>query len=150
MASAAWRRLMRIYSELEGQIVTRLDMDLLIDYCMLMEQLAEMDQMRKSAVEIWQQFEKARVEKQKDDPERALDLAVSALHAFDDIVKLDARVDRKRAELHKWRQSLYLTPRARAGAAPEKKVEPEPLSEMDKLLDEVDQFVNRGEKDDGK
>lgn len=150
IASATWRRMMRQYNELEAQIVTRLDQDLLIDYCILMEQLAEMDEMRQSCMEIWKLLEKRRVEIQAEDPEKAIDLAVSALHAFDDIAKLDSRVDRKRTLLHKWRQSMYIDPRARAGAAPKEKEKEQPMDEMEKLLGNVTQFVNSGSQDEGK
>jgi hypothetical protein len=63
---------------------------------------------------------------------------------MDALIKLDARVDRKRAHLHKLRESLYLTPRARAGVAPAAAQAEEPPDEMEQLLGEVVQFVNEG------
>ncbi len=177
LAAEVWRRAMRMYGELEGEIVTRLDQDLLEDYCLLMEQLVEMDQMRKGAAAIWHELERRAGEldgkqvqlrqelmKVLKDPEQtaqieALETKIEktsdayltvlgkAAEAFDTVVKLDSRVDRKRSLLHTMRQSLYLTPRARAGTAPAGKAEPEPMDDMDKLLASVDQFVNSGKQD---
>jgi hypothetical protein len=61
------------------------------------------------------------------------------------VVKIDSRVDRKRALLLQQRQALYLTPRARAGAIPVQKQAEEPADDMDQLLSEVTRFVNRDE-----
>ena len=49
---------------------------------------------------------------------------------------MDARLDGKRKLIFSLAQSLYLTPRSRAGVAPEEKDGEEPQSDMDKLLDE--------------
>lgn len=143
-ASAAWRRLMRLYNEIEATVVTRLDMDLLVDYCILMEQATELDQMRKSSYEIWQQFEKERIRLlDEDDAAGATKAAVHAADTFELIVKLDSRGDRKRSLLLQMRQSLYLTPRARAGAAPEKKEqEPAVMDPLEALLNGVTDYVN--------
>lgn len=171
VAGETWRRLIRLYSETKDPIVSKLDQDLLVDYCILMEQLVEMDLMRKSAADIHQlilsriaAIEKKRAElkkriaeaeisfelaqeldglKAQDEAleEKQLDLALRLTNAFDTILKLDARVDLKRAKIHTLRQSLYLTPRARAGVAPEKKEKPEEPDEMEKLLNEAGIFV---------
>jgi phage terminase small subunit len=137
IAKGTWRRLMRLYGELEAEVVTRLDMDLLVDYCILMEQVSEMDEMRRSAKTIWAQLdaERKRLMQEKRVDEAIL-MAVKASDTFETIVKLDSRADRKRALLLQWRQSLYLTPRARAGVAPKPKDPEEPPDELEKLLDE--------------
>ena len=129
VAEATWRRLMRTFDEIEGVIVTRLDMDLLIDYCMVTEQLAEMDMMRTTIVVAWKKAEDV------GDTDKLLEL-------LDAASKLDARIDRKRALLFQMRQSLYLTPRARAGVAPAKKEDPEPPDELEQLLNEANGIVN--------
>lgn len=177
VASEVWRRLMRGWAEIEARVVTRLDMDLLVDYCLLMEQVAELDLMRKTTYRQWLELgaahdkaiakaleakraaeeqaemvketggempEKglgsvAEVEKWED---RAVALAARCLDAFEAVVKLDSRVDRKRSLLLNWRQSLYLTPRARAGVAPEKKAKEEPPDPLEQLLDGVVDHVN--------
>ncbi len=132
VAAATWRRLIRLYGEIEGEIITRLDMDLLIDYCMLSEQLAEMDKMRASVVAAWQ-----KMMDDKADPE-------AVMSAVDTAVKLDGRIDRKRALLFQMRQSLYMTPRARAGVAPAKREEPEEPTDMDQLLAEANELIGNG------
>lgn len=112
-AAEVWRWLMRTYAELDGQIITKLDQHLLTDYCRLMEQLSELDQERASIVVDLQ------AAREKHDS-----TAVASLREL--LVKYDSRIDRKRALLLQWRQSLYLTPRARAGVAPaQKEVAPE-------------------------
>ena len=145
-AAAAWRRLMRVYGEIEGEIVTRLDMDLLLDYCILMEQTVELDVMRSAARKLYdalqEMFDKAREDK---DSERVESLAPKITYAFDAVVKLDARADRKRALLLQHRQSLYLTPRARAGAAPAKKEQESPADEFEQMLNEISQGMNGGQ-----
>ncbi|GAP11755.1 hypothetical protein BECAL_02948 [Bellilinea caldifistulae] len=130
IAEATWRRLMREFMSLEGEIVTRLDFDLLVDYCILTEQVHELDAMRKAAYDRWVSLQ---IEQASEE---------TLVEAYDVVVKLDSRTDRKRALLLQIRQSLYLTPRARAGVAPAKKEPDEPKDELEKLLDDVSDFVN--------
>ncbi len=131
IAEATWRRLMREFMSIEGEIVTRLDFDLLADYCILIEQIHELDAMRKTAHDRWREL----LKDQSDE---------KVIEACDMVVKLDSRADRKRALLLQLRQSLYLTPRARAGVAPSKKEADEPKDELEMLLDDVNDFVNGG------
>jgi phage terminase small subunit len=143
VASAAWRRVMRMYAELEGEIVTRLDYDLLVDYCLLIEQVAELDRMRKTAYQAWQMLGDVYGKLVEDgQAEEAVKLIGKMTDAFDGVVKLDGRVDRKRDLVFKLRQSLYLTPRARAGVAPAKKEKEAPKDELESLLDDVSNFIN--------
>lgn len=143
IAAAAWRRLMREYASIEGEIVTRLDMDILIDYCILIEQISELDLMRKVAYTLWLDFSKKHKDlKNQGEIDEAIAMAVNVVGAFDAIVKLDARADQKRKSLLQLRQSLYLTPRSRAGVAPKGKEEETPPDDLEQLLDEVTDFVN--------
>ena len=177
VAGEVWRRLMRGWSEIEATVVTRLDMDLLVDYCLLMEQVGELDLMRKTTYRMWlelgvahdavirkaveaketldeqvEMVKKTGGELPEKGPgslaevmkweERAIALASKSLDAFDAVVKLDGRVDRKRSLLLQWRQSLYLTPRARAAVAPTKKEKPEEPDPLAMLLDDVSIYVN--------
>jgi phage terminase small subunit len=143
LASEAWRRLSRLYGEVEGEIVTRMDADQLVDYCLLAEQVLEIDQLRKSAFDIYKLLEAERVKAlDLGDVVLAISLSERVTGAFDGIVKLDARSERKRALLKQYRESLYLTPRARAGAAPEKKEKEEPPDPLEQLLGNVTDFVN--------
>lgn len=145
-AAVAWRRLMRIYGELDAEIVSRLDEDLLIDYCILMEQVAELDIMRKTAYQIWLELSKKHQDLMTaEDFDEAVVYAIKVVDAFNAIVKLDARADQKRKTLHQWRQSLYLTPRSRAGVAPAPKEEEIPPDDMELLLGDVTDYVNGGQ-----
>lgn len=131
VAAREWRRVVRLYASMDAEIVSRLDMAMLLDYCMLMEQLLELDELRKAAMDGWRAAQKVldAFQGQKDDQDdgEKVDLktwikALEAVNwAYDKIVKLDGRADRKRALLLQLRQSLYLTPRSRAGVAPRPK-----------------------------
>lgn len=176
MAAKAWRRMVRLFNELQGEIVTRLDTDLLIDYCILIEQVGELDQMRKASYQTWlaagvasdrakTKAQKAQADAERESrlakeageeipmglfdqvaelEERAVELASKAVDAFEAVVKLDSRVDRKRALLLQLRQSLYLTPRARAGAAPATKEPEEEPDELERLLAEANDVIGNG------
>jgi hypothetical protein len=154
-------------------VVTRLDMDLVCDYCLLMEQAGEVDRMRKVMYKLWLELgeaheklkQRARKANEKADSEKDQEAASTAraeaerleekailtaskvIDAFEAVVKLDGRVDRKRALLLQWRQSLYLTPRSRAGVAPSKKEKEEEPDLMEQLLGKVTDYVNGGNEE---
>jgi len=135
VAADEWRYLMQLYSELSAEVVSSLDLRLLTDYCLMVEQIGELDKLRAAAYKLYAELEKkqAALAKRK----KALDgdsLAGSIGYIADAVIKIDARVDRKRALLHTLSQSLYLTPRARAGYVPPKKAAPIPRNEMDEIL----------------
>lgn len=146
VAAKSWRSMMREYNAIEGVIVTRLDQDLLIDYCILVEQADEIDRLRKSAFAVWEtaskEYAKAIIEKRSDD---LLPLMNRINDSFENIIKLDGRADRKRALMLQIRQSLYLTPRSRAGAAPDPKEKEEPKDELEQLLDEANEVISGGQ-----
>ena len=133
-----WKRLIGLYGEIEGQIVTAFDADLLAKYCLLEEECDWLAGIRK---EIGRQYEIADKRltkirpKSKDlkDYYNAL-MAVNALLAR--LQGFDARLDGKRKLLHTLAQSLYLTPRARAGVPPPEKAVEEETDDMGKLLGE--------------
>lgn len=134
VAKATWRRMIREYGRVEAQIISRLDMDLLIDYCLGTSQLQEIDKMRNVAYAVWLDLagEHERLKKVKADSMFIVAMALKVSGAFETITKLDARADQKRKMLLQMRQSLYLTPRARAGVAPgdkEKEVPKDPFEE---------------------
>jgi hypothetical protein len=137
-AGTLWRQTIEMYRGLDAEIVSRLDQGILVDYCIMDVQLAEMDRLRAAAVKNYQTAQKTldrRAEKEDIDYKVLIKWQDSVNWAEGMIVKMDARVDRKRAQLHVLRQSLYLTPRSRAGVAPPAKEPEKPKSEMDKLLD---------------
>ncbi len=137
VAAATWRRLMRIYGELKAQLVSLLDMDLLIHYCIVSEQVVELDAMRTASFKLWADLQRAY---EKLPPEIDFDIKLSFIgklqQAQNDIRSLDARCDQKRRLLHQFEQSLYLTPRSRAGVLPEGKDKEPPKDALEQLLDE--------------
>jgi phage terminase small subunit len=146
VAAETWRRIMREYRSTEGEIVTRFDLDLLVDYCVLAEQVSELDGMRATAREIYKHLSKQYREFMRTGQEtEAIMMASKVQGAFDSVVKLDSRVDRKRDLMFKMRQHLYLTPRSRAGVAPKAK-EPEDKRDnpWDEFFNDVTDFVNDG------
>lgn len=157
VAAATWRRIIRTYNEIEAEIVTRLDQDLLIDYCILIEQLGELDLMRKTTFRQWLELG-ARHDKVLQESKdhmatgeldlaeekkvEAILLAVKCVDALEAVKQLDARADGKRKLLRNLKQDLYMTPRARAATAPNKKEKEVPPDDMDQLLGDVRDYVN--------
>lgn len=138
VASGLWRQTIKMYQGLSTEIISLLDQGILEDYCIINEQLLEMDQLRITACKNYASAQKMLdrlVKKNEIDPKVLTKWQESINWSFDEIVKLDARVDRKRSQLHTLRQSLYLTPRSRAGVSPPEKAPEKPKSAMEKLLD---------------
>jgi phage terminase small subunit len=113
-------------------------MDQLIDCCIVEEQKSEIDQMRRAAYDsmlvLAKELEKLR---KKGDIEGAAKVASRVIDATNEVVQLDSRADRKRDLLMKLRQSLYLTPKARAGAAPKTKLDEPPEDPFEQLLNRL-------------
>jgi phage terminase small subunit len=135
-AIATWKRLVGLYQELEGTIATAFDEDLLIKYCLLEEEVVELAEMRKKVKADWESNQKS-AKKMKPNSDNLKDWVkmweiVNAL--FQRFQGIDARLDGKRKLLLALSQSLYLTPRSRAGVAPPEKEPEKPKSEMDELL----------------
>jgi hypothetical protein len=137
-ASGLWRQTIKMYQGLSTEIVSLLDQGILVDYCIMNEQLSEMDQLRITACKNYASAQKMLdrlVKKNELDPKLLIKQLNAVNWALDEIVKLDARVDRKRALLYALRMALYLTPRSRAGVVPPEKAPEKPKSAMEKLLD---------------
>jgi hypothetical protein len=151
-AGAVWRRMIRVYGEIEAKIVTAMDLDILVDLCICEEQLQEMDLMRASARKNWESLNALynKMVEKKAEYDQVLRAGELINAAYDKITKLDARVDAKRKLLHTLRQSLYLTPRARSAAAPSKKTPEAPPDEFENLLDCAIDFTKTGGKGDAK
>lgn len=146
VAQAAWRRTLREFAAIDGEIVTRLDMGLLVDYCLALEQLAEVDVMRKTAFRVYEQVTALYDNfMTRGQDEQAANLIPKITLAFDSTVKLDGRADRKRDLIFRMRQNMYLTPRARAGVAPKAKEEPTPADEFEQMLNEINQGRTGGQ-----
>ncbi len=143
-ATAVWRHTMRLYSQTQARIVTGFDQGILVDYCLLVEQLVELDELRRQSLEthaVMLKSLRALTAKLKQKDAKTIlaeQLAITEKleMIMAQIIKLDGRIDRKRSLIHTLRQSLYLTPRSRAGVAPAER-EQETLDEMAQLLNEI-------------
>jgi phage terminase small subunit len=146
VAAETWRRVMREYNSAQGEIVTRFDLDLLVDYCVLAEQVHELDEMRNNARQLYKYLiEKNKEMRDEGQVAESVMMSDKIQGMMDQIIKLDSRVDRKRDLMFKMRQHLYLTPRSRAGVAPEQKREEKEADPFEKFLNEVTEYVNEGQ-----
>ena len=119
VASATWRRVIREYDRLDAKLVSRLDIDLLIDYCIVMAQIDELDHMRSHSYDVWHFLceQRAKFIAEGNSIE-AIALVDKIQKAYEVIIKMDARVDSKRKLVFSYRQSLFMTPRSRTGVTP--------------------------------
>lgn len=130
VATLAWKRLAENHYALpdENRWLCLLDLDMLVDYCLLFEQVVEMDAVRAAIIKSMTGPKK---KLKKGEP-------VESVKTIEDLVKIDGRLDRKRALLFQMRQSLYMTPRARAGVVPDGKEKKEPETDpLEELLEDV-------------
>lgn len=137
VAAGVWRRLVGLYNETEGTIITSFDADVLVKYCLAEEELLELSKLRNEIKQIWERHCKALDKmKPKDEDLRiyynALAQANALLQRFQG---MDARMDGKRKLVFSLAQSLYLTPRSRAGVAPPEREPEQPKSPMEEMLD---------------
>ena len=135
-AGSVWRRLYKLYSQTQGTIVTAFDGDLLVKYCLAEEELHELFELRGEIKDLWTHHkgileEMSPTSETMKDYFNALAQANALLQRFQG---MDARLDGKRKLVFSLAQSLYLTPRSRAGVAPPKKEPDEPKDEMEQLL----------------
>lgn len=135
-AQATWKRIVGLYLELDGTIATAFDVDLLTKYCLLTEEVVELEKLR---AEMKRDYDEQRKAAKKIKPNAdnlkdylALWTIVNALGTK--FQGMDARLDGKRKLMHSLEQSLYLTPRSRAGVAPQAKEPEDAPSEMDDVL----------------
>ena len=131
-----WTRLIGLYGEVDGVIATAFDQDLLIKYCLILEECDWLANIRRD-IEKTYRAANMKLTKAKPHPDD-LDVYYKALGQVNALLArlqgFDARLDGKRKLALALEQSLYLTPRSRAGVAPpEKEKEPEPTG-MEKLL----------------
>jgi phage terminase small subunit len=127
-AIATWKRLIKLYDEVAGTILTAFDEDLLVKYCLAEEEMQELYTMRSEIKAMWTIHAKwlnnlkPKADNLKD-YFKALEQANALLQRFQG---MDARMDGKRKLFHSLAQSLYLTPRSRAGVAPTEKPKENP------------------------
>ena len=161
-ARESWRRLMREFDSLKAERVDSQDRDLLIAYCLTLEEEQDLLVMRSAALSDWKDrredvlMHRRHMVNYKDSEGDTWDVLAKQLvqivnkvqAAYKTVLDIDARLDRKRSSLLGYQQQMYLTPRSRAGVVPERAEEEDPLDEMEKLLgDPTAQFeaiVNKG------
>jgi len=109
-----------------------------VKYCLLEEEVVELGGMRATIKKEWETALKQanKIKPTTDTLKEWVQMwnIVNAL--FQRFQGIDARLDGKRKLLHTLSQSLYLTPRSRAGVEPPTKPVEEPKSDMDNLLDQ--------------
>ena len=136
-ASALWKELVGLYGETEGTIITAFDKDLLIKYCLAEEELTELFAMRGEIKKLWTHHTKilGRMNPKGDELKDYFNALAQANALLQRFQGMDARLDGKRKLVFSLAQSLYLTPRSRAGVAPPEKEPEQPKDEMEQLLD---------------
>jgi hypothetical protein len=133
LAQRVWKRMISIYEEMDAQIVSKLDEDMLVDYCLVMEELVDLDRLHLLSMSVFEQLDE-RVRDLYSGTDELMPLLKQLTLLLKEIKSIDARSDRKRTFLHKLRQSLYLTPRSRAGVTPDGKAPEEAADPMEALL----------------
>ena len=153
-ARESWRRLMREFESLKAERVDSQDRDLLIAYCLTLEEEQDLLVMRSAALADWKDRREDVLMHRKHmaDYDREcetwdvlakqlLQIVNKVQFAYKTVLDIDARLDRKRSSLREYQQQMYLTPRSRAGVVPERAEEEDQLDEMEKLLgDPTTQF----------
>lgn len=134
-ATARWKKLISLYSEAEGTIVTAFDEDLLAKYCLLEEETIVLEKLRDVILKDWTALDKqlALIRPKGEDMNKYLKLLEQKNALLARYQGFDARLDGKRKLLHALSQSLYLTPRSRAGVAPTEK----PAEDSDDPLEDM-------------
>lgn len=134
IAIATWKRVVGLYAELEGKIATSFDEDLIVKYCLVEDECDWLSRIR-SKIEKRYVSADTKLAKKKPDDLEAYYKALGQVNAL--LARLqgfDARLDGKRKLGLAYSQSLYLTPRSRAGVEPPMKEPEAPQSEMEKVL----------------
>jgi phage terminase small subunit len=128
VARETWSRLVQLYLEAQGTLITAFDADLLAKYCILEQECQWLEGKRaevdRNAVKLDKQLAKMNP---KGEQLKVYAQLLEQYNALNTRVQgLDARLDGKRKLLHSLAQSLYLTPRSRAGVTPPEKTKPKP------------------------
>lgn len=131
-AAASWKQAMKIYSSTESQIATAFDQELLLNYCLTCEEAIQMANLRDVVFANWIEAEKAlkKIKKTADNLKDWESMQSIINGFYQRIQGLDARLDGKKKLILLMQQSLYLTPRSRAGVAP---VDKEPEEDDDPM-----------------
>ncbi len=135
-AMQTWKRLVGLYFEAEGEIVTAFDEDALAKYCLLEEECLVLEDLRDGVLGDYEGIHKqlARMKPKGEEMKIYYSLLEQVNALLARYQGLDARLDGKRKHVHTLAQSLYLTPRSRAGVAPTEKAKPEAPDETESVL----------------
>lgn len=152
IARRTWRTIVGDFLKTEGMELDKLDKHILLDLCLAEEEMVELMKMRVVAFRQWEannediKSSKASVARLVREVAEEFELSEARRIAlgflkknqelYKTILSLDARIDQKKKLKVTYYQSLYLTPRARAGAHPSAKKDErnEPLDPMEALL----------------
>jgi phage terminase small subunit len=128
-AKEMWRRLIGLFFETKDPIITAFDEDLLAKYCLLEEECVwlegKRDMVDKAGIDLNKKMSKLELVT-SDDYKIYYNLVEQFNAMIARVQGLDARLDGKRKLVHTLAQSLYLTPRSRAGAKPDGKQKEKP------------------------
>lgn len=128
-----WKRLRELYDSIDATIATAFDEDLLVQYCLIYEEVfVELPSVRDDVKTFIEQT-KTRIET-IEDPQLVYKMTVELSRLYEKYKAYDARLDAKRKFMERLMGNLYLTPRARAGVAPPEKAPKGPVDDMEKLL----------------
>lgn len=142
-ASEIWKRTIALYVSVAGEIVTAFDRDLLIKYCLIEEELIWLEDRRQKVDEECISLEKMTKKRPgSNDSDEKWKAYLGLLKQYSAVLArvqgYDARIDGKRKLSHQIAQSLYLTPRSRAGVTPPEKEAAPVKNQMARLLDDDD------------
>lgn len=136
-AKRHWAELIKLYGEVDGVIATAFDENLLIKYCLVLEECDWLAKIRARVEKDYNAADKILSKiKPKGDAIKDYYNALGQVNAL--LTRLqgfDARLDGKRKLALTIEQSLYLTPRSRAGVTPPTKEPETPKSETEKALE---------------
>lgn len=133
-AKEIWSQVIGQYSETDGNIATVFDLQLLISYCMVVEEEEWLLKLRTKVEKLYTSIERKLARMKTDDLKNYYNVMNQLNALLGRLQGFDARLDGKRKLRYAYEQGLYLTPRSRAGVEPPMKEDDAPKSEMEGLL----------------
>ncbi len=125
VARREWRKLARLFNELQAQILTRLDLGMLEEYCRLKSRFEDIAGLREKTRILLGELLKAYEDRDAPVSEK-LELLKPIRSAQIDLNKLDMAMNSTGRLLMDLAKALYLLPRSRGGVTPPPKPEDEP------------------------
>ena len=123
IAEETWIKTISLYDSAKGELVTAFDENILTTFCLLEEQIRWLDIQAENIKKSIDVVEKIILKKPAPKSEKSVikeyyNLVKQYNYLISRLQGIDARCDGKRKLLHQISQSLYLTPRSRAGVSP--------------------------------